>query len=100
MEYNDAWYDAFKEKYYTICERSDEVLENQSKSKDKASTDGEGSKVDVAAEPKLVQERKQAEFMCSQIESEHKDIEEAINKLETEVMEAAFGISVQGLHIG
>ena len=85
IEHNDAWFEAFKDEHYTICEKSDdklEAMENQSKG---ACGEASESKADLEEKIKVQQTKKQSEFLLSQIEAESDDIEAAIKRMESEV---------------
>ena len=81
IEHNDAWFEAFKDEFYTICEKSDDKLEAMEVQKN-----GEiETKADLEDKVKIQQSKKQCEFLLSQIEAESDDIEGAMKSFESEV---------------
>ena len=81
IEHNYAWFEAFKDEFYTICEKSDDKLEAMEVQKN-----GEiETKADLEYKVKIQQSKKQCEFLLSQIEAESDDIEGAMKSFESEV---------------
>ena len=81
IEHNDAWFEAFKDEFYTICEKSDDKLEAMEVQKN-----GEiETKADLEDKVKIQQSKKQCEFLLSQIEAESDDIEGTMKGFESEV---------------
>ena len=85
IEHNDTWFEAFKDEYYCICEKSDDKLEEMENQNKGNSEEVSETKADLEEKVKLQQSKKQSEFLLSQIGAESDDIEASIKKLESEV---------------
>ena len=81
IEHNDAWFEAFKDEFYTICEKSDDKLEAMEVRKNGETE----SKADLEDKVKIQQSKKQCDFLLSQIEAESDDIEGTMKSFESEV---------------
>ena len=87
--HNDSWYEAMQEKYFQLCEKSDDVLE----ARDKTASGLEENKEDekVLKNNNKDYKSKKVELILSQIEAETEELKIAINNLEEEVSSIAMG---------
>ena len=89
IEHNDEWWSNMQQKYYDLCDKSDDVLESQvvaietTKGASKEST--ETKVLDLEIKKKEDHEKKLSELLLTQIEAETEAIKLAVNKLDADV---------------
>ena len=90
-EHNDDWYAEFTEKYYELCEKSDEMLEAQDTTANDVIEQQAENKIDTTEDKIVKQTKKQADLMVAQIDAESDELKAAINELESKIKNISIG---------
>ena len=90
--HNDQWFQDLQEKYFNLCDKSDEALELPGDSTiDNAEQITESKVLETETKKKEEQEKVKSDLLLSQIEAESEAIKAAVNKLEADVKDVSSG---------
>ena len=90
--HNDQWFQDLQEKYFNLCDKSDEALELPGDStNDNAEQITESKVLETETKKKEEQEKVKSDLLLSQIEAESEAIKAAVNKLEADVRDVSSG---------